>query len=242
MNLLEVKNLTKKFGGLLANSDVSFNVKPGEIVGIVGPNGAGKTTLFNSINGFYKLNGGKVIFGGEDISKRRPNEICRLGMGRTFQIPQSLNNMTVFENVMVGSLCRDKNISSARKDTKEILNFVSLEKYSNMKVGSLNVIAKKRLEIARALATKPQLLLLDESMAGLRETERIEAVNLIRAINNRGIAILTIEHVMDVVMTVSHKVVVLVSGRKLAEGTPEEVTSNEEVINAYLGGTKHVGS
>jgi branched-chain amino acid transport system ATP-binding protein len=140
---------------------------------------------------------------------------------------------------MVGALCRDKNISAAHEDTKAILDFVSLEKYSCMKAGNLNDIAKKRLEIARALATKPKLLLLDESMAGLRESERNEAVNLIRAINSRGISILTIEHVMDVVMTVSNKVVVLVSGRKLAEGTPEEVSSNEEVINAYLGASSH---
>lgn len=242
MNMLEVKNLTKKFGGLLANSDVTFDVKAGEIVGVVGPNGAGKTTLFNAINGFYALDGGEVIFDGINIKNRRPNEICRLGMGRTFQIPKSLNDMTVFENVMVGALCRDKNIASAKRATEEILNFVSLEKYGMIKAGSLNVIAKKRLEIARALATKPKLLLLDEAMAGLRESERQEAVDLIRKINGKGISILTIEHVMDVVMTVSHKVVVLLSGRKLAEGVPEEITSNEEVINAYLGGSKHVGS
>lgn len=240
--ILEVKNATKQFAGLMANEDISFNVEEGTIVGVVGPNGAGKTTLFNSISGAHKLTSGSIIFDGIDITSKKANKICKLGVGRTFQIPQSLNDMTVYENVLVGSLCRYSDISSARKTTVEIMETCGINKFKNSLVKNLNVIQKKRIEIARALATKPRLLLLDETMAGLTNKERQDAVELIRTINKMGITILTIEHVMDVVMTVSDKVVVINSGKLLVEGTPDEITSNEEVINAYLGEAKDVKS
>ena len=238
-NMLEVKNACKRFGGLMANDDISFHVEYGEILGIVGPNGAGKTTLFNSISGAHTLTSGSIVFEGKDITRLKANAICMLGIGRTFQIPQSLDEMTVIENVLVGALCRYPDITEARGQVSDIIELCDLTRYANDLVGSMNVIQKKRVEIARALATKPKLLLLDETMAGLTNTERKEAVELIRAIHAQGITVLTIEHVMDVVMTVSDRVVVINAGKLLVEGTPAEVTANEDVINAYLGGRAH---
>lgn len=235
-NILEVKNATKRFGGLVANENITFEVGEGEIIGVVGPNGAGKTTLFNSISGAHNLTEGSVIFDGADITMKKAHEICKLGIGRTFQIPQSLNEMTVWENVLVGALCHTDKVEDAMGAVNETLELCDLDSRRDMLAGKLNVAQKKRLEIARAMATKPKLLLLDETMAGLTATERKDAVELIKKINAMGIAILTIEHNMDVVMTVSNRVVVLVSGKFLMCGTPEEVTSNPEVISAYLGG------
>jgi branched-chain amino acid transport system ATP-binding protein len=240
--ILEVKNASKQFGGLMANENISFTVDEGSIVGVVGPNGAGKTTLFNSISGAHNLTSGSIVFDGIDITAKKANEICKMGLGRTFQIPQSLNDMTVYENVLVGSLCKYSDISSARKVTEETLEICGIAKFKDSLAGNMNVIQKKRIEIARALATKPKLLLLDETMAGLTTKERQDAIELIRLINSKGITILTIEHVMDVVMNVSDKVVVINSGKLLVEGTPEEITSNEEVIKAYLGESKDVRS
>ncbi len=237
--LLEVNHATKQFGGLMANEDITFNVCPGEIVGVVGPNGAGKTTLFNSISGAHTLTSGNIIFDGKDITKLKANKICKLGIGRTFQIPQSLDDMTVLENVLVGALCRHSDMDAAREKAKKVVDLCGLSSFQEDLVGSMNVIQKKRVEIGRALATEPKLLLLDETMAGLTNAERKEAVELIRTINATGIAVLTIEHVMDVVMTVSNRVVVINSGKLLVEGTPEEVTNNPQVIEAYLGGAAH---
>ncbi|MDF2512567.1 MAG: transporter ATP-binding protein [Herbinix sp.] len=235
-SILEIKNATKKFGGLIANDNITFSVQEGEIVGLVGPNGAGKTTLFNSVSGAHSLTSGQVVFNGEDITKKKPYEICKLGVGRTFQIPQSLNEMSVFENVLVAALNRHGSISVAKEHTQKVIAMCGLASFIYMHAGNLNVMQKKRLEIARALATEPKLLLLDETMAGLSGVERKEAINLIQRIKISGITILMIEHVMEVVMNVSDRVVVLTSGRLLAEGTPEEVTQNQQVINAYLGG------
>ena len=234
--ILEIKKATKRFGGLTANENITFDVEPGEIVGVVGPNGAGKTTLFNSISGAHPLTEGSVIFEGKDITKTKPFDICKLGIGRTFQIPQSLDDMMVYENVLVGSLCQRSNMEEALAHVDQVLELCGMREMKYEYAGKLNVPQKKRLEIARAMATDPKLLLLDETMAGLTATERKEAVNLIKKINARGVAILTIEHNMDVVMSVSHRVVVLVSGKLLVEGTPDEITSNPEVISAYLGG------
>jgi len=234
--ILEIKKATKRFGGLTANENITFDVEPGEIVGVVGPNGAGKTTLFNSISGAHPLTEGSVIFEGKDITKTKPFDICKLGIGRTFQIPQSLDDMMVYENVLVGSLCQRSNMEEALAHVDQVLELCGMLEMKYEYAGKLNVPQKKRLEIARAMATDPKLLLLDETMAGLTATERKEAVNLIKKINARGVAILTIEHNMDVVMSVSHRVVVLVSGKLLVEGTPDEITSNPEVISAYLGG------
>lgn len=236
--ILRVEHATKNFGGLVANQDISFEAKQGEIVGVVGPNGAGKTTLFNSLSGAHKLTSGKIIFRGKDITKLSAHDICRKGIGRTFQIPQSLNNMTVLENVLVGSMFHHRDMRRAHEYADEIVEFCGLTRYRREMVGRMNVIQKKRIEIARALATKPKLLLLDETMAGLTDTERKEAVDFIHRINERGVTIITIEHVMDVLMRVSDRVVVINSGRLLMQGTPREVANNEEVIAAYLGGAK----
>lgn len=235
-NILEIKEATKVFGGLVANENITFEVAEGEIVGVVGPNGAGKTTLFNSISGAHTLTKGSITFDGKDITKLKAHDVCKLGIGRTFQIPQSLNDMFVWENVLVGALCRTDNTAKAMQIVDETLEFCGLDDKRDMVAGKLNVAQKKRLEIARALATQPKLLLLDETMAGLTATERKEAIELIKKINAKGIAILTIEHNMDVVMSVSNRVVVLVSGKFLMCGKPDEVTSNPEVISAYLGG------
>lgn len=235
-NILEITNATKKYGGLIANEGITFTVKEGEIVGLVGPNGAGKTTLFNSVSGAHNLTAGSIIFNGIDITSLKAHEICKLGIGRTFQIPQSLNEMTVWENVLVGALNHTSKVDVAGISVMEILEFCSMDHLKDMMAGKLNVAQKKRLEIARAIATRPKLLLLDETMAGLTATERKDSVELIRRINAKGIAILTIEHNMDVVMSVSNRVVVLVSGKLLVEGKPEEITSHPEVIRAYLGG------
>ena len=237
--ILELNAITKKFGGLVANENVSFDVEEGEIVGVVGPNGAGKTTLFNSISGAFLPTSGSITFNGKDITSLPAHECAKIGIGRTFQIPQSLNEMTVWENVIVGALCHTSNMGEAMNKVNEVLELCGMEKFRDMLAGKLNVAQKKRLEIARAMATDPKLLLLDETMAGLTATERKEAVDLIRKINSMGVAILTIEHNMDVVMSVSNRVVVLVSGRLLMVGSPQEVGSNPEVISAYLvGGSK----
>lgn len=234
--ILEVKNATKRFGGLVANEKVTFDVEEGEIVGVVGPNGAGKTTLFNSISGAHSLTEGSVIFDGKDITTMKSHEICKLGIGRTFQIPQSLVELKVFENVLIGALCKRNDMDEAMAHVDEILELCGIADIKYELAGKLNVPQKKRLEIARAMATDPKLLLLDETMAGLNATERKASVDLIKKINSTGVAILTIEHNMDVVMNVSKRVVVLVSGKLLTIGTPDEVISNPEVISAYLGG------
>ena len=234
--LLQIVDATKQFGGLMANEGITFDVEEGEIVGVVGPNGAGKTTLFNSVSGAHNLTRGSITFDGQDITHKKAHEICKLGIGRTFQIPQSLNDMLVWENVLVGALCHTADMRAAGKIVDDTLELCNLHSMRDMLAGKLNVAQKKRLEIARAMATQPKLLLLDETMAGLTATERKDAVELIKKINSMGISILHIEHNMDVVMSVSHRVVVLVSGRLLMEGTPTEVTSNPEVISAYLGG------
>ena len=234
--ILEIKEATKTFGGLKANENISFEVEKGTIVGVVGPNGAGKTTLFNSISRTHNLSSGKIIFKGKDITKLHSYEACWEGMGRTYQIPQALEDMSVIDNILVGALYKRKKVHEAREFSKEIAEFCGLTELKDKLASGLNVMQKKRLEIARALAGEPELLLLDETMAGLNGVEREEAIELIRKINRKGITILMIEHVMQVVMSVSDKVVVIVSGKKLMEGTPAEVTSDEQVINAYLGG------
>ena len=232
MAMLEVTSLGISFGGLRAVDELSMKIEKGGLVGLIGPNGAGKTTLFNSISGVHSLTSGNVIFEGRDITKMKPYDICHLGMGRTFQIPLSLNEMTVLENVLVASLGRRK-MAKARETAEAVIEECGLKDFIAMPAGSLNVLQKKRLEIARALATEPKLLLLDETMAGLSGIERQDATALIRQIHARGVTILMIEHVMNV----SDKVVVLNGGKLLMEGTPKEVASNEEVISAYLGGT-----
>lgn len=239
--LLKIEHATKQFGGLKANEDISFDVEEGSIVGVVGPNGAGKTTLFNSISRTHDLTSGNIIFDGKDITKLRPYQACHLGMGRTYQIPQALEEMTVIDNIIVGALARRSKVSDARVLAEEISEFCELTEMNEKLASGLNVMQKKRLEIARALAGEPKLLLLDETMAGLNGTDREHAIELIRKIHKKGITILMIEHVMQVVMSVSQKVVVIVSGKKMMEGTPQEVINHPDVINAYLGGGHNAG-
>ena len=234
-NILEVKDATKKFGGLIANEGITFNVAEGEIVGIVGPNGAGKTTLFNSLSCIHKLTRGSIHFNGLDITKKTTHEVCMLGIGRTFQIPQSIDELTAEENVLVGALSHTNDVRAARSFATTVLKKCEMAHLADLPAGKLNVAQKKRLEIARALSTKPTLLLLDETMAGLTATERAKSLDLIRKINSEGVTILTIEHNMDVVMKVSQRVVVLINGKVLTIGTPDEVCCHQEVINAYLG-------
>ncbi len=235
MGILEVKNVTKHFGGLVANSDVSFSVERGQVYGIVGPNGAGKSTMFNMISGTFHPTSGQILFKGEDITRKPAYEICKRHIGRTFQIPLALDKMTVLENVTVGAMVHTPKTETAKEFAAEILAYVGMEGQRDLMAESLSVIQKKRLEIARALSTKPELILLDESMAGLNGQERDDAIALIKKINGDGITVLMIEHVMRVVMSVCDQVLVLQNGMRIAEGTPEEITRDERVIAAYLG-------
>ena len=236
MALLEVRNLSISFGGLRAVDHFELQVEKNQLYGLIGPNGAGKTTLFNSISRQHDLTEGQIIFGGVDITKKKAYQACHMGMGRTFQIPQALEDMTVLENITIGALAHHNKVPDAMEKAKEVSEFCGLTEMNDKLASGLNVMQKKRLEIARALAGDPKLLLLDEVMAGLNGIERDEAIDLIRKINAKGITILMIEHIMKVVMSVSSKVVVIVSGKKLMEGLPEEVINDPQVISAYLGG------
>ncbi len=239
MALLEVTKLTKNFGGLRANDGIDLTLNEGEIVGLIGPNGAGKTTLFNCIAGFYPLSSGTVKFRGEDITGLPSNEICLKGIARTFQIVRVFKELPVLDNVMVGAFNRTNSASQARKRALEVLDFCGLMDKKNTLAGGLTIANKKRLEVAKAFATRPTLLMLDEAMAGLNQTETAEAVELVKKIRKSGTTILLVEHVMEVVMPISNRVVVLEYGKKIAEDTPEKVIHSEEVIKAYLGDKYH---
>ena len=239
--ILDVQHATKKFGGLMANEDITFQVQAGEILGVVGPNGAGKTTLFNSLSNFHKLTSGAIYFEGRQIHHLQPYQGARLGIARTFQIPQAMGEMTVYENVLVAAMGKDKDAGEIEENTRLTIAMCGLASLTDKMAKSLNVMQKKRLEIARAIAIKPKLMLLDETMAGLTGVERSEAVNLVRRISQMGVTILMIEHVMEVVMNVSDRIMVLDAGKVLAVGTPEEISQNDEVIQAYLGGRKPKG-
>ncbi len=239
MTLLKVENLTKRFGGLVANDDVSMYVERGEIVGLIGPNGAGKSTFFSTVSGYYRPDGGKVYFDGEDITGLPTEKVCLRGMTRTFQIVKPFSDMTVLENVMVGAFARSARVSEVRDRALEVLEFVGLADRRDFPAAGLTIANKKRLELARALATEPKLLMLDEVMAGLTPRETQEAVELIHRIHERGITLFIVEHVMEVIMPISDRVYVLDGGRKIAEGPPQEIAENEEVIKAYLGERYH---
>ncbi len=235
--LLEVREVTKRFGGLLAVSKVSFTLQAGEIVGLIGPNGAGKTTLFNVVNGVYKPSTGSIAFDGTEITGTSPHRVVHLGLARTHQIVQPLNEMSVLDNVTVGACFgRDYLGMSAAKDVaSEVLKQVGLMDRANTLARSLTLAGKKRLEVARALAARPKLLLLDEVLAGLTPTEIAQMIELIRKIRASGVSVFMIEHVMQAVMNLSDRIIVLNFGQKLAEGVPEEVSRNPQVVEAYLG-------
>ncbi len=235
MSLLELRSVTMRFGGLVANDNVSLTVGEGQIVSLIGPNGAGKTTLFNCISGVYKPTSGQILFDGHDITGWPPHRIARLGLVRTFQIVRTFRDMTVLENVMVGALLHTNNAGKAWQTAEEVLEFTGLYPKKDYPGSALTTADRKRLEVARALATRPRLLMLDEAMAGLNPTERQEAVNLLLKINASGITLLLVEHVMEVIMPISQWVFVLDYGKKIAEGKPEEIVKNEQVIKAYLG-------
>jgi len=235
MEILNVKNLTMKFGSLAAVDGVSLSVGKGEIIGLIGPNGAGKTTFFNCLTGYLTPQSGAVQFDGHPITGMRPNRICRLGLARTFQIVQVFREMATWENVIVGAFCRTAHSAEAYQETMEILKFTGLYEKRDSLVGNLTIADHKRLEISKALATQPHLLMLDEAMAGLNATETIEAIELIKKIRGRGITLIVVEHVMEVIMSISERVVVFDSGKKIAEDTPEKIVKNPQVIKAYLG-------
>ena len=238
--ILKVEGITKSFGGLQALNGVTFELPEGQILGLIGPNGAGKTTLFNVINGVYPANAGRVYFRGEEVTNARTYEMARKGLARTHQIVKPLNELSVRENVVVGACFgRERHgLGKADEVAEEVLKFVRLADRSDQLAANLNVAQKKRLEMARALAAQPYLLLLDEVLAGLNPSEVAEMVETVREIRNQGITIIMIEHVMHAVMNVSDRMIVLDFGEQIAEGTPEDIQNNQRVIKAYLGDPK----
>lgn len=238
MVILEGHGVTKNFGGLMAVQEVNFEIQEGEIFGLIGPNGAGKTTLLNLINGIFPITRGEMFFLGHRLNGLKPHQITRLGIGRAFQIVRAFEGMTVKENVLVGSLFgakKRKKIDVGMKEAETILDFVGLRAKRDCMISEITIADRKRLELARALVMEPKLLLLDEVMAGLNTREVEDLMEMILEINRKGVTLLVIEHVMKAVMGISHRIMVLHYGKKIALGSPKEIAENEEVIKSYLG-------
>lgn len=234
-DILIVESLSKEFKGLKAVNDVSLCVKEGEILGLIGPNGAGKTTFFNCISGYYVDYKGKVEFDGVDVTGFKSHDVCTRGMVRTFQIVKPFGQLSVFENVMVGAYNSTRKKNEAEAIAKDVIDFVGIGKLSNRVSSELNIGDQRKLEMARALATQPKMLLLDEVMAGLNPTEGEAVIQLIKKIRDNGITILMVEHIMDALMELSDRVLVFDAGCRIALGTPEEVSNDPRVIESYLG-------
>src|SRR6202158_1106297 len=232
---LVIRSLSKRFGGLCAVQDVSFSVQENETVALIGPNGAGKTTSFNLITGFHRPDSGSVSAYGREMFGLNPQEICALGRARTFQVAKPFGAMTVLANVMTGAFLRDKHVGAAREKAREAIEFVGLSAKEQTAAKDLTTIDQRRLEMARALATQPRLLLLDEVMAGLNPSEIDQAVALVGKLSERGLPIVIVEHVRRAIMPVPRHIVVLDHGQKIAEGSPKEVVANPKVVRAYLG-------
>jgi branched-chain amino acid transport system ATP-binding protein len=235
MVVLEGKGLTKAFGGLQAVKDLSFALRDGEILGIIGPNGAGKTTLFNLLTGFYRPDAGRVFFKGQNITGLRPHQICKRGLARTFQITQPFANLTVLENVKIGAYSRFPSSREATQEALRILGTVGLYERRDELASALSVGHRKNLELAKALATRPELILLDEVVAGLNPKEGDDMIAYIKGIREQGITILLIEHVMKAIMSLCNRIIVIHYGERIAEGVPEEISKDPRVIEAYLG-------
>jgi len=233
--ILELDAITKRFGGLTAVSGVSLRVAAGEILGIIGPNGAGKTTLFNVISGYYRPESGRILFAGHEVTGQPPHAICRLGLTRTFQLVKPFGNLSVLDNVMIGALTRLPTVSSARLEAERVVETCGLAAHAAGQARTLPIGLRKRLEVARALATRPRLLLLDEVMAGLNPTELAGMVELIRRLQADGLTLIVIEHIMAAMMRLAQRIVVLHHGEAIAEGAPAAITQDRRVVDAYLG-------